>query len=155
AFWLNESTSANPDHEILAAVRPSLLTTRGPLIQISTGYAKRGELYRVYEKYFGKDDPSTLVVQGGLRDFNPTISEEEVARPYEADPESAKSEIGGLFRDDISAFIDRDTVMACVNRGVREIGPRGHSYHAYIDPSGGRVDSMCLAISHQEDERIV
>src|SRR4029077_6278615 len=32
AYWYSDETSANPDVEILAAIRPALITTRGPLI---------------------------------------------------------------------------------------------------------------------------
>jgi hypothetical protein len=39
AFWQAEDGSANPDTEILRAVRPTLLTTHGPLIAISSPYA--------------------------------------------------------------------------------------------------------------------
>jgi hypothetical protein len=39
AFWYTDSGYANPDIEILAAVRPGLLTTRGPLIMASSPYA--------------------------------------------------------------------------------------------------------------------
>jgi hypothetical protein len=38
AFWLDDN-SANPDREIIGAVRPALLTTSGPLIQISSPHA--------------------------------------------------------------------------------------------------------------------
>jgi hypothetical protein len=38
AFWYTDSGYANPDIEILAAVRPGLLTTRGPLIMASSPY---------------------------------------------------------------------------------------------------------------------
>ena len=48
AFWLDEH-SANPAREIIAAVKPALLTTGGPLIQISTPYAKAGQLWDSYE----------------------------------------------------------------------------------------------------------
>jgi hypothetical protein len=41
AFWQSEE-SANADADILAAVRPSLSTTQGPLILITTPYARRG-----------------------------------------------------------------------------------------------------------------
>jgi len=41
AYWFDEN-SANPEKEVVAAVTPSLLTTGGPLIQISTPHGKRG-----------------------------------------------------------------------------------------------------------------
>jgi hypothetical protein len=42
---LKSEDSANPDSEILNALRPSLATTSGPLIVISSPYAKRGALW--------------------------------------------------------------------------------------------------------------
>jgi hypothetical protein len=56
AFWRVEG-SANPDLEILRALRPSLLTTKGTMIAISSPYARRGELWKAYSKHFGKDGP--------------------------------------------------------------------------------------------------
>ena len=45
----------------LNAVRPGLATTSGPLFMISSPYARRGELWRTYNKHFGPDgDPSIL-----------------------------------------------------------------------------------------------
>jgi hypothetical protein len=48
AFWYTDSGYANPDIEILAAVRPGLLTTRGPLIMASSPYAKQGVLWDTF-----------------------------------------------------------------------------------------------------------
>jgi phage terminase large subunit-like protein len=42
-FWRTDDAQ-NPDHEILAAVRPTLATTGGLLVQISSPHAKRGVL---------------------------------------------------------------------------------------------------------------
>ena len=45
AFWyVDEGGSANPDSEILSAVRPGLATTGGMLAIISSPYARRGEV---------------------------------------------------------------------------------------------------------------
>src|SRR5262249_42479751 len=52
AFWFSEESS-NPDTEILNAVRPSLATTGGPLIIISSPYARRGEVWSLYDRHFG------------------------------------------------------------------------------------------------------
>jgi hypothetical protein len=154
AFWRYGDYSSNPDHEILNAIRPSLLTTAGPLIQISTPYSRQGELWSAYSRHFGKDG-STLVVGGRSIDFNPTLPQKEIDAAYEKDAEFAQSEYGGLFRSDISAFIDRAVVMKCVNHGVTEIGPRGGKYHGYADPCGGSVDSFCFGVTHEENECII
>lgn len=61
AFWQVEG-AANPDSEILAALRPALATTGGPLMVISSPYAKRGELYGTFKRDFGPDgDPRAHV----------------------------------------------------------------------------------------------
>lgn len=66
AFWHNDEVSANPDNEILAAVRPGLATTPGPLIIASSPYARRGALWDTYRRHYGSQgDPLILVAQGG------------------------------------------------------------------------------------------
>ena len=51
AFWYQDASYANPDVEVLAAVRPGLLTTRGPLILASSAYAKSGALYDMWRRH--------------------------------------------------------------------------------------------------------
>src|SRR6185369_418357 len=64
AFWSSEY-SANPDDEILNAVRPGLATTGGPLFMISSPYARRGELWRVFQQNYGETgDPLIMVAKG-------------------------------------------------------------------------------------------
>ena len=55
AYWRSEDSS-NPDTEILRALRPSLLTTGGPLVAIGSPYARRGEFWKAYSKHYGKDE---------------------------------------------------------------------------------------------------
>ena len=63
AFWRDDN-SANPDKEILRAVRPSMLTAKGSvLIGISSPYAKRGLLYEKHRDHYGRDDSKVLVWQ--------------------------------------------------------------------------------------------
>lgn len=156
AFWMNED-SANPDVEILNAVRPTLATSHGPLIMISSPYARRGVLYTTWKRHYGPEgDPLVLVAQGETRAFNPTLNQRVVDRAYEADPQSAAAEYGARFRSDIESFISREAVEACVTRGVRERAPiNGLTYVAFTDPSGGSNDSFTLAIAHRENGKCV
>lgn len=149
AFWFNEGSS-NPDDEILNAVRPGLATTGGPLIMISSPYARRGELWRTYNKHFGlRGDPLILVAQGSSRTFNPTLPQSVVDRAVERDAASAAAEYGAEFRRDIEAFVTLEAVAACVARGTYERAPvSGTIYHGFVDPSGGSSDAMTLAIGH-------
>ena len=151
AFWLNEN-SANPDSEILNAVRPGLATTSGPLFLISSPYARRGELWRTYSKHFGPaGDPLIMVAQGASRVFNPTLPQSVVDRATERDPASAAAEYGAEFRRDIESFVSIEALRACVSVGVFERLPlREVSYVGFVDPSGGSADSMTLAIAHRD-----
>jgi hypothetical protein len=56
AYWRSDDTAANPDVEILRAVRPSLASVPGSLlIAISSPYAARGELHRMYERHYAHE----------------------------------------------------------------------------------------------------
>jgi hypothetical protein len=155
AFWYSDDSS-NPDVEILSAVRPSLLTTGGPLYQITTPYSKKGVTWETYSKSYGKDG-DVLVVNGPSRDFNPTLPADQIAESLRDDYAAASAEYLAIFRDDIQAFVSRDTVMACVEPSIRERQPiSAIKYFGFCDPSGGSSDSMTLAIGHVEaDDRVV
>jgi hypothetical protein len=74
----------------------------------------------------------------------------------ERDPASASAEYLAIFRSDISNFIGRDVLEACVSPGVFERAyDQKQMYFAFVDPSGGSNDSMTLAISHGENEIVV
>ena len=156
AFWRNEST-ANPNSEILAAARPMLATTNGPLIVVSSPYARRGEVWNAFKRDFGpRGDPLILVAKGASRTFNPTLSEHVVARAYERDPGSAAAEYGAEFRTDIESFVSREAVDAAIVPGRLELPPiEGVRFYAFVDPSGGAQDSMTLAVAHVEDETAI
>ncbi len=160
AFWRNDSDySANPDKEILDAARPALVTTGGPLIAISSPYAKRGEMYAEFKRNFGPaGDPLILIARAESRALNPLLSQRVVDRAYERDALAAAAEYGGEFRSDVDSFISLDAVEACVSAGVFERSAMSRYYYvAFIDPSGGSADSFTLAIAHRDlkDGRVV
>ena len=156
AFWHNNESSTNPDHEILNALRPALATTRGPLIIISSPYAKRGELYRYYREHFGNEnDPSILVARAASRFFNSTLPQSVVDRALKADADVARAEYLAEFREDIESYLPRAVIDACVSKGVHERLPDGRSYSAFADMSGGRSDSSVLAVGYRDGRRPV
>jgi len=153
AFWHSEETSTNTDTEILNAVRPALATTGGPLILISSPYAKQGEVFEAHKRHYGPGgDPLILVAQGASRDFNPTLSAKFVQRALDRDPEAARAEYLGEFRDDISAFISAEAIAACVADGVIERLPVGGcEYVGFVDAAGGSgTDSFTAAVAHRD-----
>lgn len=151
AFWLSEE-STNPDKEILDALRPSLITTKGPLVVISSPYARRGAVWETYSRHFGSQgSPKILVAHGASRDFNPSLPQSVINEAMERDPAWASAEYLGQFRTDVENFLTREAIEACISPDVHERPPeRRNHYVAFVDPSGGSADSMTLGIAHTE-----
>jgi hypothetical protein len=151
AFFSNDEGSASPDHEILAALRPSMASIPSSLLLCaSSPYARRGALFDAHRLHYGRDHDPVLVVQADTRTLNPTIPQSFIDAEYEKDPASASAEYGAQFRVDIEQFVALDTVMGCVPEGITERASiSGTKYSAFVDPSGGSADSFTLAIAHQ------
>ncbi|UYW25685.1 hypothetical protein OKC48_20790 [Methylorubrum extorquens] len=157
AFWSIEGSS-NPDREILRALRPGLATLGGPLFVLSSPYARKGELYRVYRKDFGPAGSSRrLVIQAPTLTMHKSETlAAEIAEAYEDDPEAARAEYGAQFREDLQDFVSPETVERCTPTGLAERGRIGSlQYQAFVDMAGGGADSATLAIGHREGDRAV
>ena len=56
AFWRNDEGSANPDTEVIGALRPAMATIPGAFfLAASSPYSRRGELWRAYRQHWGQD----------------------------------------------------------------------------------------------------
>jgi hypothetical protein len=151
AFWMGDD-SANPDSEIIGALRPAMATVPGALmLKASSPYSRRGVLWNDHRKHFGQDDSATLVWQADTRTMNPSVPQSFIDAAVEDDPSAAAAEYGAQFRSDVESFISREAIEAVTSFGVFERGHiSGQRYYAYTDPSGGSADSMTLAIGHLE-----
>jgi len=159
AFWSSGDGAANPDTEILAALRPSLATTGGPLIAISSPYARRGELWNTFRDHYGPaGDPAILVANAPSRVMNPTLPQQVVDRAMARDGAAARAEYGAEFRSDVEGFVSLDTITRAVASGREQLPAEwlSHTYTGFLDPAGGSgTDSMTMAIAHPEGDRIV
>jgi hypothetical protein len=155
AFWPTDD-AAEPDYAVLDALRPGMATIPSAmLLCASSPYAKAGALYDAHKRHFGKDGP-VLVWKAPTRTMNPNVKQALIDAAVERDPASAASEYMAEFRNDIAAFVDRETVLSCVDQGTKERPfASAHRYVAFVDPSGGSVDSMTLAIGHAERDMII
>lgn len=156
AFWSIEG-SANPDREILDALRPSLATTGGPLVCISTPYGRRGELYNAFKRHYGPNgDKLILVTKGSSRHFNPTLKQSVIDKAYERDAQVASAEWGGEFRSDVEAYVSQEVIEACTISGRHELPFASDiRYVGFVDPSGGSQDSMTMAIAHKSGDKVI
>lgn len=159
AFWNSDDASANPDREILAALRPAMATIPDALlVALSSPYARRGELWRAYDEHYGKDDDPILVWQADTATMNPAVPPHVIAEAYAADEASAAAEYGAQFRKDIESFLSKELLDGARIRDRVELPPMHRvSYHTFTDPAGGSGgDAFTLAIAHVEaDGRVV
>ena len=150
AFWRSDFT-ANPDREVVGALRPALATIpESLLLFISTPYSRRGVLWDTFSKAFGNPG-KTLVWKAPSLVMNPTLDREIIEDALKDDPQAAAAEWQVEWRQDIESFLSFEALQACVVRDRLDLPPiDGVRYTAFIDPSGGGQDSFALAISHTE-----
>ena len=155
AFWRSED-SATPDIETYQALLPGMVTIPGAmLVGITSVYRKAGLAYDKWRKHYGQDDPDILVVKGPSTAFNPTLPQSIIDAALERDLEAASAEWLSEWRSDISGFLDRELIEACVEFNTRVRQPQQRfKYVAFSDPSGGRGDSFTSAIAHAEEQNV-
>lgn len=154
AIWESDEAAAEPDVEVINAIRPGMATIPGAmLLCASSPHARRGALWEAYRKHFGRDGDPVLVWQASTRDMNPSVSQAYIDSHMAEDPARAQAEYYAQFRTDVETFISREVVDAAIVPGRQEL-PRidGVRYVGFVDPSGGSSDSMTLAIAHVETD---
>jgi hypothetical protein len=149
--FFRDDLSANPDIELIRAVRPGLANLGGRLLGLSSPHARRGHLYDMYRQHYGQAASEVLVLKADHTQLNPTLDPKVIERAIAEDPEAAKSEWFGEFRSDISQWLPDDLIDAAVISGRTELPfSRNHGYAAFVDVSGGVSDASVLAIAHVE-----
>ena len=156
AFWSGDE-SAEPDVEVINALRPGMATVPGAmLLCASSPYARKGALFDAHRRHHGKDGDPVLVWHAPTRAMNPSVPQAVIDAAMERDPSHAAAEYLAAFRNDVETFIKLDEVERCVSIGIADRPPLGDCrYRAFVDPSGGSNDSFTLAIAHKEDRLIV
>ncbi|MCA1457755.1 hypothetical protein I6F35_32000 [Bradyrhizobium sp. BRP22] len=156
AFWSSEDSSSNPDTEVIASARPSMLTIpNSMLLCASSPHARRGALWQAYKKHFGRESDRILVWQADTLTMRPTAPDyvrAEIDQAYQDDPAQASANFGALFRTDVEQFLSIEAVDAVTADDERERPYMSQfKYFAFADPSGGASDSFTLAIGHREN----
>ncbi len=146
AFFRDEF-SANPDVELIRAVRPGLSNLGGRLLGLSSPHARRGHLFDMFTRHYGKGS-DVLVVKAQHSQLNPTIDPKVIERAMAEDPEAARAEWFGEFRGDVSQWLPDELIDAALEGRT---GGTKRPPVAFVDISGGRHDASALAIAHAED----
>jgi hypothetical protein len=156
AFWQADDLSANPDQEVLNAVRPSMATIPGSmLLAASSPYARRGILFRAFDRHYANDESLPLVIQAPTRAMNPTIKQSFIDQQLEEDEAANRSEYLAEWRSDIENFVNLDVVKSCAGSYTMRHPDSALKYFAFVDPaSGSGADSFTAAIAHREGNQI-
>jgi hypothetical protein len=74
AYWQSDETSAEPDVEVINALRPGMSTIPDAvLLCASSPYARRGALWDAHRRHHGQDGDEVLVWQADTRSMNPSV----------------------------------------------------------------------------------
>jgi hypothetical protein len=149
-FWIHEQTAANPEEQVMAALRPTMATFRdAKLIKISTPCRKEGILWRDLQD---RQNLRYTVRQLSTKDMNPTISDEVLEEARCDNEEYFRREFLAQFTDSLVGWITPEMLDPCIARGQREF-PRVFSgtYIAAVDPAFRNSD-FGFAILHRSDD---
>jgi hypothetical protein len=161
--WTFDEAAYIPNLDaLLAAARPALATLPGSmLILVSTPAGADGPVYEMDKRYFGVDDPDTLVIHMHVALFHPALlplAESEVAR----DPYRMPAEWFCQFISGLASYIDAPLYDSLVRNEPREIAPFERwadgtpvRVIAAVDISGGRRDRTAIAIVAAYKGRII
>jgi hypothetical protein len=144
------------DEEVVRAFLPSLSTLNGTLLVLSSPRGKWGWVWDQYCRYYGTDNDDVLIWQAPSLVMNPRIDRRMIELATEQDPQGARSEWQGLFRDDISQLFSPEAIEKAILKGVTELPClEGIQYGSFADPAGGGDDAFTLSIGHREGEKVI
>ena len=126
AYFPTDEASAEPDVEMINAIKPGMATIPGAiLLCASSPNARKGSLWSAYAKHFGKDNDPVLVWQAATRDMNSSVPQSYIDGHMEEDPARASAEYLALFRSDLEAWVSREVVSSLRWRLLRAIAGGG------------------------------
>lgn len=143
--------SANPDVELLNAIRPALATVEDSLLLgISTPYSRSGVLYEQHKAHYGKSG-GAFIWKARSQQMNPTLDKNIIKQAKIDDPQRAAAEWESEFRSDLEMVLGLDLIESLVIPKRLELPPlKDVVTHGFTDSSGGRGDSFTLGISHKD-----
>jgi hypothetical protein len=154
--FLKSGDAVNSDEDVVTALRPSLLSTGGPLLLTSSPAGAEGLVYQLFKRHYGpQGDARCIVAKGSTIDLNPVARRSIIDKAYEQDSEAASAEYGGEFRSPQTAFVTRELIEKCIDSGINErpVLP-GVQYLAYCDSASGTGrDSFALSIGHRSRDK--
>jgi hypothetical protein len=153
AFFRQEDSYANPEQEIIDALRPGMATAKySKLIKISTPFRKSGILWNDAQRRSELDFP---VWQVPTSVMNPAVSSTVLEREKRRDPRKYQREYEAQFTETVCSWISPEVLERVIVRGRRDLGKMSDNYYvAAIDP-GFRQSDFAIAVAHKFVNTIV
>jgi hypothetical protein len=156
--WEDAEHFVMPAEEILRAIVPGMLTTKGLLMLASTPWLPEGAFFDQYNAFLGdKGGDRALVITGTSADFNPTIEPEALEAERVIDPEAFASEYMVEWRKESANFITNELLQPLIPQGIvqRPYDPRT-LYIGFADAAEGIAqsngDSFACAVAHYDED---
>ena len=153
SYWKNEVTSVHCDEQVLAALRPAMITfPAAKCIKITTPGSKRGTVWSEFQR---RAELSYPVWQLPTVIMNLTVSTEMLEQEREGSLENFNREYLAEFVDNVISWIEPEILEACIARGRTEL-PRVSDgvYVASVDP-GFKNSGFALSIAHRTSEGVI
>jgi hypothetical protein len=149
AFWQHEQTAANPEQEVIDAIRPAMVTVSNTkMIKISTPFRKEGILWNEFRK---RNELRYLVWQLSTEEMNPKASKHYLENARCENEQTFRREYLAEFTDNALGWITPEILEPCIVRGHRELPPVSNgTYAAAIDPAF-RSSDFGFAVLHRSD----
>jgi hypothetical protein len=121
AFWQHEQTAANPEQEVIDAIRPAMATLfNTKLVKISTPFRKEGILWNEFQK---RDELDHLVWQLSTEEMNPEVKKHHLEKARRDNEQTFRREYDAKFTDHVLGWITPEILEPCILRGHRELPP--------------------------------
>ena len=153
-FWWTEDGYANPDVEVLRAVRPSMATfPNAKLVLASSPFAMNGVLWDMWRDR--KKDKEVLVWHAPTALMNPAVPASFLKGEKKRDPENYRREYEAEFAEALSAFLPAQSIDACVVSGRTRLEPQECTDYVGAIDAAFKGDRFTFAVGHRDRSRDV
>jgi Terminase large subunit, T4likevirus-type, N-terminal len=158
ADFLGTDNGQDTTRQMIQAARPTLATTSGKLILISSPNRSGSTFHKIVTDAYGANDPHTLALRLPV-EMNPTLSESYFAG-MKGDPIAYAQEVEARWVEGESGLYDHAALRSCVVSSRVDLAPeavRERKVVCGVDPaSGGKNgDSFACALGYRDGDRIV
>ena len=153
AYLPTDEAVAEPDVEVINAVRPGMATIPVRCLCASSPHARKGALWSAY-----RSTSARMAIRcwcgRPTRDMNSTVPQSYIDAHMEEDPARASAEYLAQFRSDLEAYVRLVELASAITTSYRR-RRAGATTHSSTRRGAQGGDSFALAIAHREGNSVV